>query len=196
MKILALDIGYSNMGWVVHNGKVVGAGVITTEKSQKKSARVADDNAYRSALLARGLTNLVRLYTIKGIVAELPSGGAQNAQAMAKMNMASAITAAVAEILGVPIEYYTPGDVKKSMTGYAGATKEMMMQEAVKRFGGTVTAKSVSCKKSKNFPDGVRQNSKYHLCGQEWPAGAFEHIADACGVIEAARTGVLMRMAG
>ena len=59
--------------------------------------------------------------------------------------------------------------------------------------GGEITDKKVKCKISKNYPGGSRTDHVYHFCNEKYGAGDFEHIADACGVIEAAKGGVLVR---
>jgi Holliday junction resolvasome RuvABC endonuclease subunit len=168
--LLALDVGFKNMGWVlIDKGVIKNCGVITTEKSKNKQCRVADDRAWRSAELATKLDDLLRDQFVDGIVAEAPSGGAQNARAMAMMNMGLAIVSCVAALREVPIEWSTPQEGKKAMCGKNNASKEEMMQAARDLYPGYMFPKA---------------------------AGTFEHIADAIGSYKALRNGNLVRQYG
>lgn len=194
--ILAIDVGFSNMGFAVVNPKrtAVDCGVFVTEKSAKKTTRVADDYATRSGQLAKQIAGIIHSNEICGIVAELPSGGAQNAKAIAQMNMATAILSSVASLLNVPCEWTTPSEVKRAMTGNKTASKNEIMESAIRQWGGKIVNKQTKCKKSVNFPDGERTNSSYFFCNKFRPACEFEHIADALGAYMALSDSVLIRM--
>lgn len=170
--------------------------MIETEKSKKKTTRVADDYAYRSAQLANDLKGIVTEYGIKGVVGELPSGGAQSAKAMVQMNMATAIVAATMALLNIPVEWCTPEEVKKAATGFRSANKIMMMKAVIEFFGGKVIEKPVKCKVSKNYPDGIRMDYKWKFLNEVWPSGKFEHIADSLGAMMALKDGNMVRMFG
>lgn len=153
--LLSLDVGFRNTGWVVFdNKKPVACGCIQTEKSKHKLARNADDNARRSAEIARHLKNIILEYNVKGIVGELPSGGAQSAKAMAQMALATGVVSAVASVLELPVSWTTPNSVKLATTGKRSAEKVEVMEAVKKRY------------EYFEFPKQV---------------GVFEHIADACG---------------
>lgn len=169
--LLTLDVGFKNMGWaLMENGCVIKYGVFTTEKAKKKTTRTADDYAWRSAALTSQLEDCIKENGVKGVVGELPSGGAQNAKAMAQMNMATAIVSTACQILKIPCEWTTPGDVKMAVTGRKAASKEEIMDTV----------------RNKLFP---------HIV---WPdcAAKFEHIADAIGAYLALKNGNLVRMFG
>jgi Holliday junction resolvasome RuvABC endonuclease subunit len=168
--LLALDVGFRNMGWVlIDKGKIKSCGVITTKKSKNKQTRVADDRAWTSAELAKDLYDLIISNSVKAVVAEAPSGGAKNARAMAMMNMALAIVASVCCILAIPVEWSTPQEGKKAMCGKNNASKEQMMNEAREQFPSRL----------------------YPIANVK-----FEHIADAIGSYKALRNGNLVKMYG
>lgn len=170
--LLSLDVSFRNMGWAVFDkGEVVACGVITTEaKSKKSRVRTADDTAMKAAQIAAELREVVTAYEVKGVVGELPSGGAKSAAAMKLMGMATATTAACLELLGLPAEWVTPNDVKMAACGNRSASKEEVMDACRKRFAhhGFPKAKS-----------------------------AFEHIADACfAYVAASKGGNLVKLFG
>jgi Holliday junction resolvasome RuvABC endonuclease subunit len=181
--LLSVDAGFAATGYTVwHQGGIVSAGVISTEKSTKKQTRTADDYSFRSALLARGLTEVVNHHGVKAIIGELPSGGALSARAMVMMNMATAVVSAVAELLKLPAEWCTPTEVKKALTGLRGASKMDVIGAACER-----------------FDIGSEKNGRgniYLICGGRWPASLFEHIADSIGAYVALSCGNLVKIYG
>lgn len=168
--LLSLDVGFGHCGWVVFDeGAPIACGTIVTEKDKRKTVRQSDDNAYRAAVLALQLRDLVRCYSVTGIIGELPHGGALSAVAIKHMALATGIVAATAAVLDVPVEWTDPNSVKLAMCGMRSATKDEMMDAARKR-----------------YPD------------YPWPKqkGIFEHIADAVGVFLAMQGSNLIRMYG
>lgn len=201
--LLAGDIGLGNWGWVIFDGgQPKACGVITTEKTKKKGVRVNDDDAHRAALLSAGLEEIINLYGCKGMVAEMPHGGALSARALKEMSYAAATTAAVAQLLKLPAEWCTPGDVKKAVTGFRSATKEMIADAIVDHFGDldrdkNVLVQVVRKEKGKELKKPkTRRFVSYDFCGKRWPLGTFEHIADAAGVYIAMRADNMVRMFG
>lgn len=186
--LLALDIGFSHTGWSVwERGKLLDFGCIHTEKSKKKSARVADDNAARCAKLARELNGLIDEFIVQGIVGELPSGGAQSAAAIKHMAMASGVVAAVAVSRDIPVEWATPTDVKKAITGKRSATKNEIMDRVCSRLKGERDEK----------PHGRGKRVRYTLPG--FPTVGpkdFEHVADSMGAYWALQDDLLVRTFG
>lgn len=170
MSILALDVGFRGTGWTVWKGDApVACGLIhTTPQAKKRKVRVADDNALRSAQIARELHDVIQAHGIAGVVGELPSGGAQSAKAASQMAMATAIVASVVELLGLPSDWATPTEVKVALCGSKTASKDDMMAEARRRYGNMVA-----------FP-----KSK----------SVFEHIADSIGAYLALRDGNVIRV--
>jgi Holliday junction resolvasome RuvABC endonuclease subunit len=167
--ILALDIGFRVTGYALfENGKLKATGVIETAPSEKKTVRMADDNAYRSAQIAFRLRDLVKQYKIKAVVGELPPGGAKSARAMSQMALATGTIAATFALLGLPVEWVSPFEVKLAVTGKKSATKDEIMDAITVKYG-----KSLESQK-----------------------GKFEHIADAIGAYLAAKEGNLVRIYG
>ena len=167
------------MGWVVFSdGGVFSCGVLRTEKTQRKGARVADDHAHRSIVLTSGLNKIIEDYEIKGIIGELPSGGAQSAKAMGFMMSAISVAAAVGALWNIPMEWTTPNEVKKALAGVRNASKETMMEKAAKAF------------------DFRRDGKSFWFGDEKFPKGEFEHIADAIGAYMALSNDNLVKMFG
>lgn len=168
MSILSLDVGISSCGWAVfEDGRPVASGCIKTEKSKKKTVRTADDSADRAATVAMSLRAIVDAFSVVATLGELPSGGAQSAQAMKLMSLATGTVAATMAILDLPVEWTTPNEVKLAMCGKRNASKDEMMAAALKRFPGAPFPKT---------------------------KGHFEHVADACGVYLALQHGNIVKM--
>ena len=179
--LLSLDVGFANMGWVLfEGGEIVDCGVIRTEKTQKRGTRVADDHAYRSIVLATNLDRIISKNAVEGMIGELPSGGAQSARAMAFMNSATTLVAVVGTLKKLPMEWTTPGEVKKALGGHRNASKETMMDSASERFGFR--------------QDGTRFDIPRG--GKSFGKGEFEHIADAIGAYVTLSNDNLVKMFG
>lgn len=179
--ILSLDVAWRNTGYIVFDkGEPVAAGVIRTEAPKKKSSvRVSDYNSMLAADIARTLKGLIQKYGVKGVVGELPTGGALSAKSMQQMGMAVAVVSAALELLGVPAEWVTPNDVKLAATGLRSASKEDMMAAASSEFGFKCDGKKFT------IPG----------CGK-FTKGDFEHIADAAFVFKAADGGNIRKIFG
>ena len=177
---MAIDIGYTNYGCIiVKNHQIVNAGIIQTEKTKKKLTRVADDDVYRMTQIAQSLRNVIKSRNIRGILAELPISGSQNASAMKGLAMAVGVSVGLFTELQLPIEWCTPTEVKKALTGAKNASKDDIMKAACKLHNWKITTKTVQGKKK------PRIDNIYHVCGSRYGKGKFEHIADAVGVYEA-----------
>lgn len=185
--LLCLDMGFGKTGWSIFHGKrLIDCGCLITQKTKKKNIRVSDDNADRSAQLAGALKSLVCDHNIEGVVAEIPSGGAKSARAMRDMGMCTAIVAATMQLLDLPIEYYTPREVKIAITGKANASKQEIIDEAQASLEAGAVTKNRTTYYGLTTSEGVRR----------FPKGQFEHIADSVGTYYAARTGNMVRMFG
>lgn len=183
MRLMSLDVGFGATGYVVwENKKPIACGVVKTEATTKKSTRTSDDNANRSMEMANAFKRIIEEYEIKGIIGELPSGGGQSARAISHMALATGIISAVAAMADVPCEWCTPIENKKVMTGKRSASKEEMMDEAIKRCGGVARASG--------------RATYYTLTNgmPEFPGGSFEHIADAVGVYYALEHCTLVKL--
>jgi len=167
--ILALDIAFANLGWVVFDkGEPVAWGVISTEPTKKKNVMVSDDYAGRCMDYSSQLITVIQRYKPKGIVGELPHGS-QSASSAKLLGGAVGIVCAVATMHGMPCEWISEGDSKKASLGVRAAKKEMTMDWARSR-----------------YPD------------KQWPKtkGVFEHIADALMAYCGLKNGILIRTFG
>jgi Holliday junction resolvasome RuvABC endonuclease subunit len=168
--LLSLDIGFRATGWTVFKGgQPQACGVIFTNPAKGKGVRTSDDNAARAAQIALGLTNVVKAHGVLGVVGEMPSGGAQSAKAMSQMALATGTVAATFAVLGLPVEWAQPQDVKLAVCGTRSATKDEIMETIRERFAPFTFPKTKA---------------------------EFEHIADSCGAYLALASGNLVRMFG
>ena len=168
--ILAADVGFRAFGWAIFkNDKPTACGVIQTELPRKKQkVRVADANAQRAAQIARELSDIIDQYDVCAIVGELPHGGSKSAKSSRQMAMATAVVAAVAEIMRLPTEWATPAEVKTAVTGSKTASKRQVIDQVRELFSEAI-----------EIPKAV---------------GKAEHIADACGVYIALKNGNLLKI--
>lgn len=181
--LLTCDIAFTHFGWVALNdGKPEACGVIETEKTKRKGILVSNDYFNRSIKIATELDEVVKTFGIKGILGELPSGGAKSSRAAIQMNMATGIVATFCRLKELPAEFCTPNDVKRATIGNLSATKPEIMDFIIKKFPGKKTIKYQKCRVSKNHPDGKKPVYTYHFCGQKFGTTRFEHIADSMGV--------------
>ena len=181
-RILALDVAFSNTGWAIleysdNEWKCLDAYVITTKpEHKKKKLRVADDDVRRSTELFATLSAIMVQANIKGVVAELPTGGAQGARPNRAMGMATSVAACLVEQFKVPAEYINPNDSKKTVTGNKNASKKQVQDAIIKKYP--------TCTKSFKLKRGSQ--TEYE--------NKFEHAADALAAFECAKEGVLVRL--
>jgi len=179
--LLSLDAGFAKTGWSLwEKGILLKVGILITTKTQRKSTRVADDHAARSIVLATGLQAIIVNNSVDGIIAELPSGGAQSAKAMAFMNSAISIVATVGALNELPMEWCTPGDVKKAVGGKLTTSKDEIMDWACKGWGF--------------FRD--KRKGFFHEMFGPWPKTQFEDIADSIAVYKALSNDNLVKIYG
>lgn len=179
-RLLGIDAGFAKMGAVIVELSDVGDGdpaprqilfaeTCRTEPTpRKRGVRVADDDAERCQKLARFLLDIICTHNPAGAVVELPSGGAKGARSNRAMGMATGVVVAVLEMAELPVEWVTPGDVKKAATDRRDASKEAV-QEA------------------------VREAFDWGDCWPTKPEWAQEHVADAAAAVLAAEGGTLIR---
>lgn len=181
--LLSIDVGFANLGWVVfHRGDVIDMGVITTQKAKRKTVRVADDNADRAIVLARGLAEVMRRHRIKGIIGEMPSGGSQSSRASNQMGIATGVVSAIVGVWNVPCEWCIPTDVKKAVTGKRSASKDEVMDGVAAKMGW----RRVTSGRSVEYVSAYGSFNK----------GRFEHVADAIGAYWALGNDNLVKMFG
>jgi Holliday junction resolvasome RuvABC endonuclease subunit len=182
--LLACDPSYSNYGCSIIDeyGTIVDAGTIQTEKSKKKLLRAADDDVQRITYIVTKLSQIIKHYEIQGVLAELPPSNSQSAKAAKGLGIAVALSVTLFAEHRIPVEWATPEEVKKAMTGKGNASKEDMMLAACKKYGWEITHKNIYSKKTKKL---IRVDNTYHVLGKQIGKGIFEHIADSLGAFEA-----------
>lgn len=162
MKIIGIDASLRNLGVV--NGtlnlstlewKVDNLSLTITEKSKSKTVRKSSDDYDRCKLLHEALRERVKGVDIAFV--EMPIGS-QNAAAMLSYGAVISLIAS----LEIPVIQVTPRAVKEAALNDKNATKEEMIAWAFKK-----------------FPDAnwLSRGGKLTLNN--------EHLADACGAVNA-----------
>lgn len=182
--LLACDPGFNNYGCSILDqyGTVIDAGTIQTSKAKKKLLRTSDDDVQRITYITERLSDIINHYDIKGVLAELPPSGGQNSAAVKGLAMAVALSTALFTACNLPVEWATPEEVKRAMTGKKNASKEDMMLAACKLHAWDITEKPIYSKKTKKVQ---RVDKIYHPLGKTMGKNRFEHIADSLGAFEA-----------
>lgn len=182
--LLACDPSFNNFGCAVLDqyGTVIDCGTIQTKKTSKKLLRTADDDVQRVSYITTQLVKTIKHYDIKGILSELPPSGGQSAVAVKGLAMAVGLLTALSTALFIPVEWATPEEVKKALTGKKAASKEDMMDAACKKHNFPITQKKIYVKNTQKIS---RIDSIYHPLGKALGKNQFEHIADAIGAYEA-----------
>jgi len=133
--------------------------LIKTEKSKNKTIRASSDKLLRARKLAMEFSEWEAKANLHA--AEIPSG-AQSANAA----YAFGLVVGVISHHRRPLIEVTPTEVKKSVTGYAGASKEEMVEWATTQFPHL------------DWPKGKKYCDKF--------AGDSEHMADALAIVHTA----------
>lgn len=182
--LLACDPGYNNFGCSIIDqyGNVIDVGTIRTTKAKKKLLRTADDDVQRITYLTKNLSKVIHHYDVKGVLSELPPSGGQNSVAVKGLSMAVALSTALFAECNLPVEWATPEEVKRALTGKTNASKEDMMKAACKKYGWEITQKNIYMKSTKKLQ---RVDNIYHPLGKSMGKNYFEHIADSLGAYEA-----------
>lgn len=168
IRVAGIDPGMRNSGVAVATYDLDTGGydidhvaIVQTQRQVTKMVRQNSDD-YRSAReMIRGVDKVLVKHGVQFVFAELPTG-AQSARAM----FAFGITTAIMAGLTPPLIQVTPSEVKLASAGKKTATKEEMMQWAMKKWP--------------NLPWLTRK-----LKGEIVPVGDNEHLADACACIPA-----------
>jgi len=182
---LSLDIAMGNLGWVFFDGSVpILCGVVRPRLDPKKKMSVREQNVCLIEYMAKEVAVLLRENAPVLVVGEAPTGGARNASAAIKMNMALAVVCSVCSTLGVLYRWCSPSDVKRVTVGSLTASKEEIMDWAIARYGGAKRVVDVKIQKGR-LAGQIAHRASYQFLGTWHPAGVFEHIADACGAYEA-----------
>lgn len=143
---------------------------LTEATKLKGRVLVADDDARCVREIATWLEEMANAYPPTVICAELPSG-AKGAKAHHALGIAKGILCTFAVMWdGLPMAVCTPRELKKAVTGDAGASKEVVRDALAAAYA----AKPV----------------RFHATKKRW-----EHEADALGAFHACRTSDIVRMA-
>jgi len=183
IKLLALDVAFTNIGWAViapytDGAEVLAVGTIKnpSDAKKKKSIRDSDLKIERCRFVYRSLVDLVYDNDVKGIVAEIPGGGGKSHKATAGMAMGTCLISCAVEQVGLPADWTTESDGKMCVCRNKGASKLDMQKAILKMY--PETRKLVP--KSDKARSGVE--------------GWFEHAADAIAAFEAAKRGAVVSM--
>ena len=168
IRILGLDPSMRNFGMAIANYSIVTGlldvthlEIAQTEKNQDKQVRRNSDDLSRAQSIVTEIKRVVALYKPTLAMAEIPVG-AQNARAAFSNGLCCGLLAAVP----LPIIQVTPTEVKMGAVGSKTASKDAMIQWAVARWPGA--------------PWMTRK-----LKGEIVLLNDNEHLADACGAINA-----------
>jgi len=195
--ILSIDAGFTHLGWAVFSNDIpINVGVIGNRKVDNKITVVSNKYQIMASFMTRSLRDIYIENKCVAMIGELPHGGGKSSNAVAHMNMSTAIVGSVIALMDIPFEACTPSDVKIATFGKGDASKDDMMARIISIFDGTIDEKIVQVKKTKKNPKGFRRDRIFHLCGKEFHANNFEHIADACGAYLALVDGNLIKMFG
>lgn len=125
--ILANDPSFTAWGWVIINHKnnqLIEKGCIKTESEHKKRRiRKGDDTTRRISEIVFKLLGVIRKYNVGIILSELPHGS-QNASSAVMQGAVVGILQTLADVLQLPVEWYSEGDAKKHLLNKRSATKE------------------------------------------------------------------------
>lgn len=173
MKILAVDVGFAATGMAIfemtaEGGRLFDTKCLHTEKSH--DVPVSHDDVRRTEFLACGVLNYFIENQCKGMICELPNGGAQAAISAKCMGAALAMIATVRVALHCPAIWIKPDDSRIAAGWDKNKHKDIPIKErkiALKRF--------VMASMEAKYPAiaGLKLKDK-------------EHIADACAAFLAA----------
>ena len=191
---LSVDIAMNNLGWVCFEaGLPRECGVIKPEvpkellclKGNKKLSK-RQENVHLIKDLVTQFDDVVKRLGPALIVGEATPGGAKNASAAVKLNIAFTAVLSICLLRQIKYEWCTPDEVKKATIGNSQATKEQIMDWAIARYGGSKDVKEVNITRGKRA-GAVDRHLTYRFLDELIPGGTFEHIADACGAYEAVK---------
>jgi len=184
--LMAIDPAFANTGWVLaEKGTIFKSGIIITKPSTRKTHSKTFVDAERAQKITKDLLDVIEEYEVQGIVSEIPAGS-QSARAAKLLGTSVGLMIGLCTTARLPIDWYMEGSVKEALCGRRDANKRDMIEAAVDFVGGK--------KKEKQTNAGTRRD--YFICGEWWPYGKAEHIADAIGVYVAARSSNLVLLYG
>jgi crossover junction endodeoxyribonuclease RuvC len=138
--LLGVDPGLANMGWSVvelaaWGEKLIEAGVLRTEPSDKKRKVLAsDDNVRRGRNMAEALISVMKRHSISAICAESMSFP-RSSSASAKMALCWGSLVTLSVLQNLPIIQASPQEIKKTLCGKNNASKDDVEEAVKKRYG-------------------------------------------------------------
>jgi len=109
--------------------KMLGVGLVSTSKSQKKQVRVNSDDYARAKHLFTTLSGVLNTYDPVLVFSEIPSGS-QSANAAKGLGIALGVLSS----LDVPVIQVLPGEAKEQFIGKRTASKQEMIDEAYRLY--------------------------------------------------------------
>lgn len=197
-KLLAADIGFTSTGMAIFEltagGRLFDTKCLHTQQEHTERvikngrkvkihlASVSNDDIRRTEFLACGIINYFIENQCKGMICEIPNGGAQDAKAAKCMGAAMAMIATVRVSLQCPALWITPSESRAA----AGWNKDEHPR-------GEMTADQYK-KFQKAFVMAAMEHKYPEISGLKLKDK--EHIADACATFEAARGEKIKRFLG
>ena len=135
-KYLALDVGFSFLGWAVYDplpDTFSHSGVVFTSK--EPSRYVVCDYVRRCQELAGELESLMQRFKLSVVFAEVPTGGAKSSKASVQMAMAVGVVTAVVFKQGVTFIPILPIHSKRIVTPKGSVSKEDVQKYIEGRYG-------------------------------------------------------------
>jgi Holliday junction resolvasome RuvABC endonuclease subunit len=119
--VMTNDPSMTGWGWAILDKSVVlESGCIKTEPEDKKRRiRKADDRIRRISLINKELIKVIKEHKPYALLSELPHGS-QSANAAVMIGMVAGVMQAISDCFGIPVEWYSEGDAKKSVHGRVG----------------------------------------------------------------------------
>lgn len=180
MIALGVDTGLANLGWALveltPNGqRLLGLGVITTTKSDRKRNVLASaDNMRRIREQAKQLTEIRagrKTFKDVDVICCESQSWPRSAGSSAKIGMSWGIVGTVATLHDLPLVEATPQQIKKRLTGVRSASKDDV-KSAMLDWAGF-----------KKLPAMLSEYAK----------GKHEHAVDACGAVVTCRESDIIR---
>lgn len=129
--IMTNDPSITGWGWAVvdpTDNSLVDVGAIKTEPNAKANRiRKGDDRVRRVSEINRGLLKVIKEHNISLIISELPHGS-QSAVAAVMIGMVTGVMQAIGDALDIPVEWFSEGDAKVSISGKRSVPKDDMVR--------------------------------------------------------------------
>jgi Holliday junction resolvasome RuvABC endonuclease subunit len=135
LTVLTNDPSMTAWGYaVIKNDLILETGCIkTAPENKKKRIRKSDDTVRRVSEINKKLIELIDTHKVDFIVSEAPHGS-QNASAATMIGMVAGMLQTLADVLKIPIEWYSEMDSKKFVLGKKAATKTEMVNAITKLY--------------------------------------------------------------